>query len=531
MSAKKRVLIIGIDGFTWRLARCFMEKGVIPNLEKLVRTGCHGNLKSTIPFETGPAWSSFQTGCWPGKTGIFAFHGYDRKTRKVHLNSFADIAVPSLWELADRAGRRIVSLNMPVTSPPPKVNGVIIPGLLCPKLSPQMVCPSEAYDKYIKPHKDYLIVNNCFRDTVKEFTQQSIVTERVRTQVALELINKEEWDVFYVQIQSSDLMQHRLWWALEPTAKGFDPRMNSDALEFYRFCDQAIGKITASAGPEVLTLVVSDHGFCGLKCSVSINVWLKQHGYLNLLSGQSENKWILAKKKIPILKSLAKLYGNVRQKMGRRGKNIFLGEQDLFHMRQLIDFDKTQAFCLGGMSGLLYINGTTRQRETLSAQIRDELLDHLGPKSPDPVISGITSGMQTYNHIEQTDALPDMVVEYREGVVSVISPFGDTVVKTSGSNGRQCGTHDPNGILVANGPGIRSGIKLNGDIVDIMPTVLAFLGIAIPRHIDGKVLNEAFGELLEVEYEDSIVGNCKSSQYTNEEQAEVERQLSGLGYL
>lgn len=84
MASTKRVLIIGIDGFTWRLGRGFMAKGIMPNLASLVERGCHGNLRSVMPFETSPAWSSFQTGCFPGKTGIFTFHTYDRKRNMVH---------------------------------------------------------------------------------------------------------------------------------------------------------------------------------------------------------------------------------------------------------------------------------------------------------------------------------------------------------------------------------------------------------------------------------------------------------------
>lgn len=69
MGKKNQVLIIGLDGFTWRLGRGFMAEGVMPYLAALVEQGYHGHLRSVIPFETSPAWSSFQTGCLPGKTG------------------------------------------------------------------------------------------------------------------------------------------------------------------------------------------------------------------------------------------------------------------------------------------------------------------------------------------------------------------------------------------------------------------------------------------------------------------------------
>ena len=199
MTAKKRVLIIGLDGFTWTLGRQLMDEGVMPCLAQLLEKGCHGDLQSVMPYETAPAWVSFQTGCCPGKTGVFAFHTYDRKFKKIRLSSFADIAVPSLWELADRAGKKVVSLNMPVSSPPPKVDGVIIPGLLCPELSPETCHPSDAFDRYIKPHQDYVIMDKDPRATFAEVLEHNTRAEQVRCEVALEIMKDVDWDIFCIQ--------------------------------------------------------------------------------------------------------------------------------------------------------------------------------------------------------------------------------------------------------------------------------------------------------------------------------------------
>ena len=59
---KKRVLIIGLDGFTWHLAKPLIENGTMPFLGRMVEKGSHGELHSVMPYETSPAWISFQTG-------------------------------------------------------------------------------------------------------------------------------------------------------------------------------------------------------------------------------------------------------------------------------------------------------------------------------------------------------------------------------------------------------------------------------------------------------------------------------------
>ena len=530
MKARKRVLIIGLDGFTWRLGREFMAEGIMPHLKELAQAGCCGNLRSVIPPETSPAWSSFQTGCRPGKTGVFAFHTYDRTQKMVRLNSFADIAVPSIWELADRAGRKVVSLNMPVSCPPPKVDGVIIPGLLCPKLSAKTVHPPGAYKRYIKPHKDYLIVNKDPKDTAGEFTAQATVTERARVQVALELMKEVDWDIFCVQMQSTDALQHRLWWALDRAAKGHCAGGRAEALTFYKFCDVGIGKLIAAAGEGTAIFVISDHGFCPLDYTVSINVWLRQNGYLQLLP-QKERAWSVAKKKIKPLKSAAKMYGNVRKGLEGPGKTPPYYQKDLVHIRRIIDFDRTKAFCLGGMGGIVYINGTPAERSELAKRLTDELLADFGPASARSVITAIRPGTEVYGEGAKIDSLPDLIVEFEKGVVAVINPLGDEVVQKANYDGKQHGTHEPDGILIAHGPGIKSGEKLNGELVDIVPTVLAYFGISVPRHIDGKVLEGAFVEPPKVDFEDVDIGGSAPAGYTDAEQAEVEKHLADLGYI
>ena len=529
MKARKRVLIIGLDGFTWRLGRGFMDEGVMGHLKELVEGGCRGNLRSVVPCETSPAWSSFQTGCRPGKTGVFAFHTYDRRQNKVRLNSFGDIAVPSIWELADRAGRRVVSLNMPVSSPPPKVDGVIIPGLLCPKLSSATVHPPEAYKKYIKPNKDYFIVNKDPKDTTSEFTEQAIATERARVRVALELMREVDWDIFCVQMQSCDALQHRLWWALDAEAKGHCESGRKEVLTFYKFCDVGIGKLVEAAGEGAAIFVVSDHGFCALDYTLSINVWLRQNGYLQLLP-QKERAWAVAKKKVQPLKSMARAYGNIRKGLEGPGKMPPYYQKDLAHIRQILDLEKTRAFCLGGMGGVLYIKGSPAERAVLAKRLCDELLYDLGPDSKNPVIAMIRPGGQVYGE-EARDSVPDLIVEFEKGVVAVINPLGDQVVQKANYDGKQHGTHEPDGIIVAHGPGIKKGEELDGDIVDIVPTVLAYFGISVPRHIDGKVLSGAFTQPPDVDYEDVDLGGAAPAGYSDAEQAEVEKHLTDLGYL
>ena len=68
-----RLVIVGIDGGTFDLAAPWAAEGLLPNLARLMERGSWGDLVSTYPPITAAAWSSFLTGCNPGKHGVYDF--------------------------------------------------------------------------------------------------------------------------------------------------------------------------------------------------------------------------------------------------------------------------------------------------------------------------------------------------------------------------------------------------------------------------------------------------------------------------
>ncbi len=531
MTQRKKVLIIGMDGFTWDIGRDLMAEGVMPNLARLVQQGCHGILRSVIPSETAPAWSSFQTGCRPGKTGIFTFHRYDPVQKRLRFNSYTDLAVPTLWELADQAGKKVVAINFPMTSPPPKINGVIIPGLLCPGLSAQTVHPSEVFEKYIACEGDYQIVDTTSFDSVPRFIDQQIRVEKTRWKAAARIMKDFNWDLFGFEIQSSDRVQHYLWSALDSNMPGHNQKDRKEVLRFYRCCDEIIGDLLAVAGSDVLTVLVSDHGFTALKGVFSSNVWLKEHGYLNL---SKKRQWTDAKNKLkkqmPLLRVLAKMYGTIRQ---IRKVHVEPEQETLTQLSTMIDLAGTSAFSLGAIAAVMYLNVSQEQRRPLAQKITRELLDKYGPGSACPVIAGISQGTEAFLGMN-LENLPDLVLEFYEGFFAYVLPTGSTIVRQPDhtKNGLNfLGTHSQRGVFLVQGAGVKAGGRYDGEIVDIAPTVLGYLGIPVPRHMDGRVLTEVFTEPLAVRYTEAAGAEAKESNYSAEEEGEIQKRLADLGYL
>ena len=69
----RRVIVLGIDGFDYHLARDLMARGRLPHLSALAATGTFNALATSTPPLSPVAWSTFITGMDPGEHGIFDF--------------------------------------------------------------------------------------------------------------------------------------------------------------------------------------------------------------------------------------------------------------------------------------------------------------------------------------------------------------------------------------------------------------------------------------------------------------------------
>ena len=125
--ATPQVLILGLDGATWRLLEPWARDGRLPHLGALMARGSWGTLRSTVPALTLPAWASFMTGKNPGGHGVFAFRrpAPDRYEPGGITNA-SDLRAATLWDLAGRAGKRVGVINLPPSYPIRPVNGYVV---------------------------------------------------------------------------------------------------------------------------------------------------------------------------------------------------------------------------------------------------------------------------------------------------------------------------------------------------------------------------------------------------------------------
>ncbi len=270
---KKRVFVLSLDGVPYTFLEKALEDGIMPNLARLVGEGSFVRMNSVIPTISSVAWSSFMSGKNPAKHGIFGFVDRDPRTLELFIPMSTNMRCRTLWEILSENGRRVVVMNVPVTYPPRKVNGVLISGFLATKLE-RATYPEELWKKL--GGMGYIIDVDSWKakDKKDEFLGDLDTALERRKETAIYFLRNEKWDFFMCHVMETDRINHFFW--------GEDGTEYSQRFwAFYRKIDDMIGEVVPLAGDSEV-IVLSDHGFCSIKKEVFLNRWLMDNGYLKL---------------------------------------------------------------------------------------------------------------------------------------------------------------------------------------------------------------------------------------------------------
>src|SRR5207253_11299394 len=128
-----RVLLIGWDGADWRILDPMLESGVLPNLQALIDRGAKGVQRSTIPTHSWSAWPSFLTGVDPADHGVYDILENVPGTHRQLPVTYRSIKERTILADLAAAGKRTLMINVPLTFPPPSIDGEVIAGGVLPK--------------------------------------------------------------------------------------------------------------------------------------------------------------------------------------------------------------------------------------------------------------------------------------------------------------------------------------------------------------------------------------------------------------
>jgi predicted AlkP superfamily phosphohydrolase/phosphomutase len=156
-----RILLIPLDGGTWKVIDPLIQAGRMPNLESLMRHGTSATLESDIPTFSPIIWTSVSTGKYPTRHGIHGFirtdlplglpqmrletirmaaltkvlktgtrvyevlgHQWPALALPVEIYSSNDIQARQLWEIMGEFGLQSIILEWYIGHPAQPINGV-----------------------------------------------------------------------------------------------------------------------------------------------------------------------------------------------------------------------------------------------------------------------------------------------------------------------------------------------------------------------------------------------------------------------
>lgn len=532
-----KAAVIGLDGSGWHLLDPLLAEGVMPRLEALRNRSASGILSSTVPTYTPPAWTSAITGVNPGRHGVYGFvDGHAQNDSK--LMHAGRISAPTLWEMVNEQGATAGIYNVPLTYPPQQLEGWMVSGMLTPGYGERRTgytwprelesdveswAPGYVCDVSGNWEQDWRDDSLC-RRVLASLQQRVIVLGR--------LLEQRPPDLLFGVLEAPDRLQHVYYRYMDPADDLYDTaegrRLRPAIAECFAEMDRIIGLVDDYAGSDGGVLVCSDHGFTAWEFSVHTNTLLREWGLLALKPGAALMQTSAARRVVPLAKRF------LPAKVARRAKG---------HTFAAIDWTKTQAFASPIPQQGIYVNLAGREPQgvvppaDLQAVKEDLAARFRGLKDSDgrPLTDHVWLSEEVFQG-KELEGAPDVLPVLRDHRCELDDelfhkePFSDFRHLPRGA-------HHPDGIVAVAGRGVQRSGDLTGSVLDVTPTLLYMADLEIPEDLDGRLLTAAFAPESLAEKPPrgraplSSVRRDESSPYSEDEEAQIEEALRGLGYI
>jgi predicted AlkP superfamily phosphohydrolase/phosphomutase len=504
MSQSSRLLLIGLDAADTDLIEQWTADGTMPNVARLKRNGTWGRLGTSAKYLTGSPWPTFYTGQHPSAHGLYHDFQWRHERMEFAVPAADWLPLRPFWREVDGT-IETVAHDVPMTPATTPFRGVEVTGWGShDKLVPPDSYPPELLAEVKRRYGESPIrVDEYGRASLKhlrELHAELITLTRRSTELASWLLQRP-WNLGITAFGALHRGGHRFW---DRTSVDGDvpPSLrewyDSALRELYRTVDQSVGDLVSTA-PDAAVFAFSLHG---MQVN-SARVDLLDDMLARVLHGPSagEPKQGLLRRAgealpIPLRRALT---NSVPKALKNRIMTRWAtgGTQ----------WERTQAFTLrADLNGYIRLNLQGREPQgivpaaefdALSARIVEGLLSFKDSESGDPLIEEIVRSDEVFPPGERSGRLPDLIVRWSPSSGAphraIQSPqLGRIERKTPGRipNGRS-GNHAPQGFLIAYGPGIQAGGRIDGaNILDLAPTALRRLGVRTRVELAGRVLEQ-----------------------------------------
>jgi predicted AlkP superfamily phosphohydrolase/phosphomutase len=462
---KKRVLVLGLDCAGPQLV--FDQfKDDLPTLSSLVSQGTWGELQSSIPCITVPAWASMLSSRDPGVLGVYGFRNRtDNSYKEMAVADSTLIKAKRVWDYVGESGRKSVVIGVPQTYPLHSLTGHMVSCFLTPGTESAFTYPALFKQEVLKVTPDYKFDVRNFRTPDKAWLLQQLMDmTEVQFRLVQYTIKTKPWDFFMHVNIGVDRLHHGFWRFHDPTHRLYEPGnpLNDSVRNYYKLVDAMARQLIEVAGDDVAVLVVSDHGVSRMDGGICINEWLWRNGWLALKNPPPE------------------------------GKLMPFEQAD-------VDWEHTRAWAAGGYYGRVFLNVEGREPQGVIPAdqyeaAREELAAALKAiPIPNDNASGefetqVFKPQEIYQEVR--NIAPDLMIYFGGLHWRAVGSLGHGDTYTlENDTGPDDANHAVNGLFILYEPGVKGAGRVNGhQLMDIAPTLLRQMGIDIPSEMQGKVI-------------------------------------------
>lgn len=463
-SARRKVFVIGLDCAAPELV-FDRWKDDLPNLRRLASEGIWGELDSSIPAITVPAWSSMLTSRDPGTLGFYGFRNRaDYSYDKMFIATGNAVRHPRVWDILGEHDRSSVVIGVPQTYPVRPLNGHLISSFLTPGTENEFAYPASLKEEVLRIAPDYDFDVRQFRTDDKDWLLRQIyeMTEK-RFRVVDHLLTSKPWDFFMLMEIGVDRIHHGFWRFHDPAHHRYEPGNPYERaiFDYYVYVDQKIGSWLDRIDKDTVIVVVSDHGARTMDGGICLNEWLWQEGDL------------------------------VFKQAPRTG--------DIQRFEDLeVDWSRTRVWGSGGYYGRVFLNVQGREPHgVIPAEeyetARDALAERLtaipGPNGED-LGTRVFKPQDIYRQVN--GVAPDLLVYFGDLSWRSVGTLGYGAVHTfENDTGPDDCNHAQNGMFILYDPqNPGRGVRAQGaQLMDVAPTVLDLLDVPAPNDLQGQLLS------------------------------------------
>ena len=478
----KRICVVGLDGVGLYNLRNVLDNLSLSSISTIISKGFMSSFISIPPY-TPSAWTSIFTGVNPGKHGVYGFYRVYRDAGfRISLAVSRDVMYPRMFEITSMFNLKSVIVNVPLVFTPQGLVGhrnlTIVSDWASPK---QFIYPKVLENRYREyldepPHRwvEAVDVKNYVK-TVENFLEK-------RVDLYYELFDNVAPDLFIVIFSELDWLMHRV----PDIARGKQLNL---AYKILSLIDEFIRYVCSICD---FVILVSDHGFTVSRLFVNVNRILANKNMIAFSYKLNINKLLHRQERVKVSHTnndrrnfsyipslvLHNLLAFVEKIVPQ---HMLSKLESIVPISVEIDYSRSKAFMLESSNWGIYVRkGYLNMVKEIFSRIK--------------LVKNIFHREEVFWG-PYVDRAPDLILVPHNHV------FFDTRICAETVYSGYLGEHEPHALIAFYGDGVLPSSSIGGEvkvsIYDLVPTILAYMGLPIPSNSDGKPLTEVFSiELL-----------------------------------